>query len=172
MALTASSNLIKKPWHGKLNMQFFSTAPAGSTCAAGPRALAPIIHDESITIANGAGATPADLFLGVAGEAAPFGGYVSSTLKCSAYQLELTVITGDDCIDDCDPTPDVLVKTEKITIDVPAGQGVQLPPAYYAQITVKTTDGAGVATNAAVGGDVRFTSSRAGVCGADVVIPA
>ena len=153
-------------------MQFFSTAPAGSSCAAGPRALAPIIHDESITIANGAGATPTDLFLGVAGESAPYGGYVTSTVKCSAYQLELTLITGDDCIDDCDPTPDVLVKTEKITIDVPAGQGVQLPPAYYAQITVTTTDGAGTPTNAAVGGDFRFTASRAGACDGDVLIPA
>ena len=155
-------------------MQFFSSAPAGSTCAAGPRALAPIIHNESLTIANGAGGTHADLFLGVAGESAPYGGYVTSTIKCSAYQLILTMITGDDCIDECDPTPDVLVKTETITINVPAGQGVQLPPAYYAQITVATTDGAvnPSPTDTAVGGEVRFTASRAGACADDVKIPA
>lgn len=153
-------------------MQFFQTAPAASNGAAGPRALAPVIHDETVPIADGTGDTPVDLFLGVAGDAAPYGGYVTSTIKCSAYQLVLTLITGDDCIDSCDPTPDVLVKTETLTIDVPAGQGVQLPPAYYAQITVVTTDGVGTPIATPVGGEFRFTSSRAGSCDSDVLIPA
>lgn len=153
-------------------MQFFTTAAVScGTSAAAPRALAPIIHNQTITIANGTGSTATDLFVGAAGSAAPYGGFVSSTMACSAYQLAVTVITGDDCVDNCDPSPDVLVATQVITINVPAGKGVQLPPAYIAKITVTTTDGAGVATNAVVGGDVTFTSSRAGVCGSDVLVP-
>jgi len=153
-------------------MQFFTTAAVScGTSSAGPRALAPVVHNEKVTIANGAGATAVDLFAGAAGSAAPYSGFVSSGIACSAYRLVVTIITGDDCIDNCDPTPDVLVATQTLTIDVPSGQGVQLPPAFISKITVQTTDGAGTAQNAVVGGDVRFTSSRAGVCSGDILIP-
>jgi hypothetical protein len=154
-------------------MQFFSTAAAsssGSSCAL--RALAPIIHTSSVAIAAAAGATPVDLFAGTAGTSAPYSGFVSATLGCTAYQLVVSYVVGDDCVDACDPVADTL-STVDVTINVPAGQGVQLPEGFIAKITVATTDGATppVLTATAIGGTVSFTSSRAGVCSGDVLVP-
>jgi hypothetical protein len=151
-------------------MQFiFSGAGAAASCSTAPKAVAPVITDETLTIAAGAGIAAADVFLGVAGDPAPYGGFISKTLTCDAVKLVVSYLDGDDC-DAC--TVDVLT-TVDVEITIPAGAtGVALPAGYIAQITAQVVDSAGVAKNSTLGGDVQFTSSRAGACGADVVIPA
>ncbi len=149
-------------------MQFIFGGAAAASCSTAPKAVAPVITDETLTIAAGAGITAADVFLGVAGDPAPYGGFVSKTLSCDAVKLVVSYLDGDDC-DAC--TVDVLT-TVDVEITIPAGAtGVALPAGYIAQITAQVVDSAGVAKNSTLGGDVQFTSSRAGACGADVLVP-
>ena len=151
-------------------MQFFTTAAASCSTSSGLRALAPVIHTSSLAIAAASGSTAADLFAPVAGTSAPYGGYVTSDLACAAYELVVSYIVGDNCVDSCEAAPDTLTTTN-VTIPVPAGQGVKLPEGFIAKITAKTTDGAGTALNTPVAGTLKFTSSRAGVCTGDVLVP-
>ena len=150
-------------------MQFiFSGTGAASCGSAAPKAVAPLVTNETLTIAAGAGITAADVFLGVTGDSAPYGGFVSKTLNCDAVKLVVSYLDGDDC-DTC--TVDVLT-TVDVEITIPAGaSGVALPAGYITQITAQVVDSAGVAKNSTLGGDVQFTSSRAGACGADVLVP-
>jgi hypothetical protein len=129
-------------------MQFIFGGAAAASCSTAPKAVAPVITDETLTIAAGAGITAADVFLGVAGDSAPYGGYINKTLTCDAVKLVVSYLDGDDC-DNC--TVDTLT-TVDVEITIPAGS-------------------AGVAKNSTLGGDVQFTSSRAGACGADVLVP-
>lgn len=150
-------------------MQFIFGGAAAASCSTAPKAVAPIITDETLTIAAGAGITAADVFLGTAGDSAPYGGFVSKTLSCDAVKLVVSYLDGDDC-DSC--TVDTLT-TVDVEITIPANAtGVALPAGYISQITAQVVDSAGAAKNSTLGGDVQFTSSRAGACGADVVIPA
>jgi hypothetical protein len=150
-------------------MQYIFGGAAAASCSTAPKAVAPVITDETLTIAAGAGIAAADVFLGVAGDPAPYGGFINKTLTCDAVKLVVSYLDGDDC-DNC--TVDTLT-TVDVEITIPAGaSGVALPAGYIAQITAQVVDSAGVAKNSVLGGDVQFTSSRAGACGADVVIPA
>lgn len=150
-------------------MQFIFGGAAAASCSTAPKAVAPIITDETLTIAAAAGIVAADVFLGVAGDSAPYGGFISKTLTCDAVKLVVSYLDGDDC-DSC--TVDTLT-TVDVEITIPAGaSGVALPAGYITQITAQVVTSAGVAANSTLGGDVQFTSSRAGACGADVVIPA
>lgn len=150
-------------------MQFIYGGAAASSCSSAPKAVAPVIHDKTLTIAAGAGIAAADVFLGVAGDPAPYGGFINKTLTCDAVKLVVSYLDGDDC-DAC--TVDTLT-TVDVEITIPAGaSGVELPKGYIAQITAQVVDSTGTAINSTLGGDVRFTSSRAGACGADVLIPA
>ena len=150
-------------------MQFLFGGAAAASCSTAPKAVAPIITDETLTIAAAAGIVAADVFLGAAGDSAPYGGVVSKTLSCDAVKLVVSYLDGDDC-DSC--TVDTLT-TVDVEITIPAGAtGVALPAGYISHITAQVVDSAGVAKNSTLGGDVQFTSSRAGACGADVVIPA
>ena len=150
-------------------MQFIFGGAAASSCSTAPKAVAPIITDETLTIAAGAGITAGNVFLGVAGDSAPYGGFISKTLTCDAVKLVVSYLDGDDC-DSC--TVDTLT-TVDVEITIPANaSGVALPAGYITKITAQVVDSAGVAKNSTIGGDVQFTSSRAGACGADVVIPA
>jgi hypothetical protein len=149
-------------------MQFIFGGAAAASCSTAPKAVAPLITNETLTIAAGAGITAADVFAGVAGNPAPYGGFVSKTLTCDAVKLTVSYLSGDDC-DLC--TVDTLVLVEE-EITIPAGAtGVALPAGYIAKITAQVVDSAGVAKNSTLGGDVQFTSSRAGACGADVLVP-
>ena len=148
-------------------MQYLFGSSSGS-CSTTPKAVAPIITNETLTIAAGAGITAANVFLGVTGDPAPYGGTVVKGLACDAVKLVVTYLTGDDC-DAC--TVDTLTTVDE-TITIPAGaNGVVLPPGYITKITAQVVDSAGVAKNSTLGGDVQFTSSRAGACGADVLVP-
>jgi hypothetical protein len=149
-------------------MQFIFGGAAAASCSTAPKAVAPIITNETLTIAPGAGITAANVFLGTAGDPAPYGGFVSKTISCDAVKLVVSYLSGDDC-DTC--TVDTLVLVEE-EITIPAGAtGVALPAGYIAKITAQVVDSAGVAKNSTLGGDVQFTSSRAGACGADVLVP-
>jgi hypothetical protein len=149
-------------------MQFIFGGAAAASCSTAPKAVAPVITDETLTIAAGAGITAADVFLGVAGDSAPYGGYINKTLTCDAVKLVVSYLDGDDC-DNC--TVDTLT-TVDVEITIPAGaSGVALPAGYITQVTAQVVDSAGVAKNSTLGGDVQFTSSRAGACGADVLVP-
>lgn len=150
-------------------MQFIFGGAAANSCSSAPKAVAPLVTNETLTIAAGAGITAADVYAGAAGDPAPYGGFVAKTLSCDAVKLVVSYLDGDDC-DDC--TVDTLtVVTETITVPANAS-GVQLPPGYITKITAQVVDSAGTAKNSTLGGSVQFTSSRAGACGADVVIPA
>ena len=150
-------------------MQFIFGGAAAASCSTAPKAVAPLITNETLTIAPGTGDAPADVFAGAAGDPAPYGGFVSKTLSCDAVKLVVSYLDGDDC-DACTVDELVLVEEE---ITIPAGAtGVALPAGYIAKITAEVVDSAGVAKVSTLGGDVQFTSSRAGACGADVVIPA
>lgn len=149
-------------------MQFIFGGAAAASCSTAPKAVAPVITDETLTIAAGAGITAADVFLGVSGDPAPYGGFVTKTLSCDAVKLVVSYLDGDDC-DNC--TVDTLT-TVDVEVTIPAGAtGVQLPAGYITQITAQVVDSTGTAINSTLGGDVRFTSSRAGACGADVLVP-
>ena len=149
-------------------MQFIFGGAASASCSTAPKAVAPVIPDETLTIAPGAGNTAADVFLGVADDPAPYGGFIGKTLTCDAVKLVVSYLDGDDC-DSC--TVDTLT-TVDVEITIPANAtGVALPAGYITQITAQVVTSAGVAANSTLGGDVRFTSSRAGACGADVLIP-
>jgi len=150
-------------------MQFIFGGAAAASCSTAPKAMAPLIHNELLVIAAGAGDEAADLFAGTAGDPAPYGGFVTKTLSCDAVKLVVSYIDGDDC-DAC--TVDTLVLVEE-EITIPAGaSGVALPAGYIAKITAVVVDSDGDAKVSVLGGDVQFTSSRAGACGADVLIPA
>lgn len=149
-------------------MQYIFGTAASASCSSAPKAVAPIITDVSLAIAAGAGSTAADVYLGVSGASAPYAGYVTKTLSCDAVKLVVTYLDGDDC-DSC--TADTLT-TVDVTITIPAGAtGVALPEGYITHITAQVVDSAGVAANSTAGGSVQFTSSRAGACGADVLVP-
>ncbi len=149
-------------------MQFIFGGAAAASCSTAPKAVAPLITNETLTIAAGAGIAAANVFLGVAGDPAPYGGFVSKTISCDAVKLVVSYLDGDDC-DPC--TVDTLSLVEE-EITIPAGAtGVALPAGYIAKITAQVVDSAGVAKNSTLGGDVQFTSSRAGACGADVLVP-
>jgi hypothetical protein len=150
-------------------MQFIFGGAAAASCSTAPKAVAPLIFNETLTIAADSGDVAADVYAGVAGDSAPYGGFVSKTLACDAVKLVVSYLDGDDC-DDC--TVDTLVLVEE-EITIPAGaSGVALPAGYIAKITAVVVDSAGVEKVSTLGGDVQFTSSRAGACGADVLIPA
>jgi hypothetical protein len=150
-------------------MQYIFGGAAAASCSTAPKAVAPVITDETLTIAPGAGIAAANVFLGVAGDPAPYGGFINKMLSCDAVKLVVSYLDGDDC-DPC--TVDTLT-TVDVEITIPAGaSGVALPAGYIKKITAQVVDSAGVAKNSTLGGDVQFTSSRAGACGADVVIPA
>lgn len=150
-------------------MQFLFGGAAAAACSTAPKAVAPIITNETLTIAAAGGATAANLYLGVAGDPAPYGGFVSKTISCEAVKIVVSYLTGDDC-DSC--TVDTLTTVDE-TITIPAGaSGVALPAGYISKITAQVVDSAGAGLASAAGGDVQFTSSRAGACGADVLIPA
>lgn len=149
-------------------MQFIFGGAAASSCSTAPKAVAPVITDKTLTIAAGAGITAADVFLGVSGDPAPYGGFVTKTLSCDAVKLVVSYLHRDDC-DAC--TVDTLT-TVDVNLTIPAGAtGVQLPAGYISKITAQVVDNTGTAINSTLGGDVRFTSSRAGACGPDVLVP-
>lgn len=148
-------------------MQYIFGAASGS-CSTTPKAVAPIITESSLTIAAGAGSTAADVYLGVTGDSAPYAGFVTKNLSCDAVKLVVSYLDGDDC-DSC--TVDTLT-TVDVTITIPAGAtGVALPEGYITHITAQVVDSTGAAINSTLGGAVSFVSSRAGACGADVLVP-
>ena len=150
-------------------MQFIFGGAAAQPGTSAPKAVAPLVTNVTLAIAAGAGTAAADVFAGTVGDSAPYGGFVSKTLSCDAVKLVVSYLDGDDC-DSC--TVDTLtVVTQTITIPANAA-GVQLPPGYITKVTAQVVDSAGTAKNSTLGGSVQFTSSRAGACGADVVIPA
>lgn len=150
-------------------MQFIFGNSAASSCSTTPKAIAPLVTDVTLAIAAAAGSVAAAVFTGVAGDPAPYGGFVNKTLGCDAVKLVVTYLDGDDC-DSC--TTDTLT-TVTVDLTIPANaSGVQLPAGYITSITAQVVDAAGVAADSAAGGSVRYTSSRAGACGADVLIPA
>lgn len=149
-------------------MQFIFGGAAAASCSAAPKAVAPVISDVTLAIAAGAGSVAAPLFTGVSGDPAPYGGFVTKTMGCDSVTLVVSYLDGDDC-DSC--TVDTLT-TVDVTLTIPANaSGVQLPAGYITAITAQVVDSAGTPVNSTIGGDVRFTSSRAGACGADVLVP-
>lgn len=151
-------------------MQYLFGGAAAASCSTSPKAVAPVITDETLTIAALGGAVAANVFLGVAGDPAPYGGYINKTVSCDAVKLVVSYLDGADC-DPCND-PDALTAVD-VEITIPASaSGVALPPGYISKITAQVVDSAGVGKASALGGDVQFTSSRAGAaCGSDVLVP-
>lgn len=149
-------------------MQFIFGAFAPTSCATTPKAVAPLVTDSALTIAPGNGITVESVFTGVSAAPAPYGGFVSKSLGCEAVKLVVTYLTGDDC-DAC--TVDTLT-TVDVTVTVPANAaGIQLPVGYITVITAQVVDDTGTPINSALGGALRYTSSRAGACGTDILVP-
>ena len=111
-----------------------SSASCGTT-----RAVAPVVHQESLTIAVGAGAVYQDLLAELAsGVCAADAGQIVN-MGCYDIQVRATYLDGADC-DNC--TVDTLATVE-VEVIIPANSAFPMPPGYVIQIEVQTVDSLG-----------------------------
>lgn len=110
------------------------------TCSTA-RAVAPVVHQASLTIAVGAGAAYQDLLAAIAsGACAADAGQIVNT-GCYDLQVKATYLDGADC-DNC--TVDTIA-TVDVTVIIPANSAFPMPPGYVTQIQARTVNSSGVA---------------------------
>lgn len=103
------------------------------------KATAPIVNQESLTIAVGSGATAQDLLPAIAaGSCAAYGGQVVNK-GCYDVKLVISYLDGADC-DSC--TVDTLVKKD-VSLIVPSNTVFPIPDGYYQQVTAQVVDSNG-----------------------------
>lgn len=147
-------------------IQFYS---ASGSAGQSTRAVAPVVHQEKLAIAVGAGAAYQDLLAAIAaGSCAADAGQLSNK-GCYAIRLAIDYVTGDDC-DEC-TTPDTLV-LETIEVDVPANASFPLPPGLVARIQVATIDADGAFIANTSEQNVTWYSAYAPACTGCVQVPA
>jgi hypothetical protein len=138
-------------------IQFLSNSEAGASL----KASAPIVHQEALTIAVGAGVAPQDLLAAIAaGDCAAYAGQI---VNKGCYDIKATVsyLDGADC-DSC--TVDTLVKVD-VDLVIPANSVFPLPAGFHQQIQVSTLDSAGVAIANTTEVKLNFYASYQPSCG-------
>lgn len=146
---------------------------AGADCKV---PMLPVLVQNSVDLAAGDGALASLLAAPlVAGEPAPFGGYVENDL-CIPIQVTLTVIHLDptvDCPEPGCPVPaSALITTVLDPIVIDPKTEFELPGAYWSDIQMETLDATEAIAPIVAGdeGSVSLNSCREGVCGCDVVV--
>jgi hypothetical protein len=138
------------------SIQFFNSSSSSSSLVA----VAPVVNQEYLTIAAGAGATPQDLLSIPAGDCAAYGGQIVNK-GCYDLQADITYLTGGDC-DSC--TVDTLT-TEIVTIYIPANSVFPIPDGFYQLVQVSTVNSSKVAVANTTSVDVSLHSAYAPSCG-------
>jgi hypothetical protein len=115
-------------------IQFFNSSSSGASL----KAVKPVVFQEFLTIAVGAGASFQDLLPVVAaGECAAYGGQIVNS-GCYDLKVNVTYLEGGDC-DEC--TVDVLSTVAQEFI-VPKNSVFPIPDGFYQQVQVQTVDSA------------------------------
>jgi hypothetical protein len=138
-------------------IQFLSNSDSASAL----KAVAPIVHQSTLSILAGTGTTPKDLLAPiVAGECAAFGGQIVNK-GCMAIKATITYLDGADC-DSC--TTETLT-TLDVEVVIPANSVFPLPQGYHQGIKVVTAEEAGAPLNNTTDVKLNFYSSYQPSCG-------
>jgi hypothetical protein len=137
-------------------IQFLATEGGSST----QRAVAPVVHQASLTMAVASGAAKQDLLEAIAaGECAAFGGQVVNR-GCYDVLATISYLEGSDC-NSC--TQDLL-ETVEVEVTIPANSVFPLPQGYHQQIEVQTLDSAGAPIANTTEVSLKFFSSYQPQC--------
>lgn len=147
-------------------MQMISYFPASGSAGTSTRAVAPVVNQEKLTIAVGAGSAYQDLALIASGQCAADAGQVSNS-GCYEVELLITYLTGADC-DAC--TVDS-VSTKDVTVTVPANSAFPLPPGLVSRVQVRTLDSAGAPVANTTEQKLSWYSAYAPGCGGCTLVP-
>jgi hypothetical protein len=138
-------------------IQFLATEGGSST----QRAVAPVVHQASLTMAVASGAAKQDLLEAIAaGECAAFGGQIVNK-GCYDVLATISYLDGSDC-SVC--TTEEL-STVEIELVIPANSVFPLPQGYHQQIEVQTLDSAGAPIANTTEVSLKFFSSYQPQCG-------
>lgn len=138
-------------------IQFLTNSDASSS----QKAVAPVVHQKSLTIAVNGGNTAQDLLPAIAaGSCAAYGGQVVNK-GCYDVKATISYLDGADC-DSC--TVDTLSKVD-VDVIIPANSVFSLPYGYHQQIKVVTLDSAGAAVANTTEVKLNFYSSYQPSCG-------
>lgn len=144
-------------------IQFLSTSSSSN----GVRAVAPVVHQASLTVATGSGAAKQDLLEAIAaGECAADAGQVVNS-GCYDVLLTVSYLDGGDC-DSC--TVDTLSVVE-IPVTVPKNSAFPLPAGLIKQIQVQTVDSAGAPISNTTAQTLNYYGSYAPGCGGCTLVP-
>jgi hypothetical protein len=138
------------------SIQFFNSSSSSSSLVA----VAPVVHQEYLTISAGTGATPQDLLNIPAGDCSAYGGQIVNK-GCYDLQADITYLTGGDC-DSC--TVDTLT-TEVISIYIPANSVFPIPDGFYQLVQVSTVDSSKTAISNTTDVTVSLHSAHSPSCG-------
>lgn len=138
-------------------IQFLSNTDSASA----PKAVAPVVHQASLTIATGSGATAQNLLAAITtGDCAAYGGQVVNK-GCYDVKATISYLDGADC-DSC--TVDTLAKVD-VDVIIPANSVFPLPAGYHQQIKVVTLDAAGAPFANTTDVKLNFYASYQPACG-------
>ena len=114
-------------------IQFFNSSSAAGSAL---KAVKPVVFQEFLTVAVGAGAAFQDLLPAVAaGECAAYGGQIVNN-GCYDLKVKVSYLEGGDC-DEC--TVDVLTKVD-VEFVVPKNSVFPIPDGFFQQVQVQTVD--------------------------------
>ncbi len=144
MVLAALIPLKNNPQRKVLKMtQMFVSLPSGGAASGtGPKAVAPVVHQESLTIAVAAGAAFQDLLAAIpAGDCAADAGVLNNK-GCSPLRAKISYVDGgcDADGDGCADAGAAGLSTVDIEVDIPANSAFPLPAGLVSQIQVATID--------------------------------
>lgn len=140
---------------------------SNASCSTAARAVAPVVHQESLTIAVAAGASFQDLLAQLAsGACAADAGQIVNT-GCYDLEVKATYIDGADC-DNC--TVDTLA-TVDVTVIVPANSAFPMPPGYVTRIQARTVDSSGAAISNTTEQKARYYGAYAPGCNGCPLVP-
>lgn len=138
-----------------------------ASCSTAARAVAPVVHQNSLTIAVGAGSAYQDLLAALAsGACSADAGQIVNT-GCYDLQVKATYLDGADC-DGC--TVDTIA-TVDVTVIVPANSAFPMPPGFVKQIQVRTVDSSGAAVANTTEQKARYYGAYAPGCNGCPLVP-
>jgi hypothetical protein len=133
-----------------MTQMFVSLPSGGAASGSGPKAVAPVVSQQSLTIAIAAGAAYQDLLAAVAeGDCALDAGVINNK-GCAPLRAKISYIDGG-CDADGDGCPDAGsagLSTVDIEVDIPANSAFPLPAGLVSKIQVATLDELGGALTA------------------------
>jgi hypothetical protein len=156
--------------------QMFVSLPSGGAAAgSGPKAVAPIVSQKSLTIAVAAGAAYADLLAAIAAGACAVDAGVLNNKGCAPVRAKITYLDGgcDADGDGCADAGAATLTTVDIEVDIPANTAFPLPAGLVKRIQVATLDelGGALTANTAEQNLFWYSSMQPAGC-ACVAIPA